>query len=92
MKIRERIELDEEDILSFLRAHKGDNVQVVSIDKYGRYLITHEHDSTESEFNMKVLHTFQNENIHGTLTTEEKNAIDYAIGAIKTLVDMGVLK
>ena len=92
MIIRERIKLSEEDILPFLRAHKGDKVQVVSIDEFGKYHVTYEHDCSEAEFNMKVLHTFQNENIHGELTTEEKNAIDYAIGAIKTLADMGVLQ
>ena len=92
MKVREKIKLGEEDILPFLRAHRGDNVRVDSIDEFGKYHISYEHDYTEAEFNMKVLHTFQNENIHVALTTEEKNAIDYAIGAIKTLVDMGVLK
>ena len=91
MKIRERIKLGEEDILPFLRVHKGDNVQVVSIDEFGKYHITYEHDCTEAEFNMSVLRTLA-DSTKFYLTDEEKNAIEYAIGAIKTLADMGVLK
>ena len=91
MKIRERIKLSEEDILPFLHAHKGDNVQVVSIDEFGKYTVTYESEYTEAEFNMSVLRTLD-DSIKFYLTDEEKNAIDYAIGAIKTLADMGVLK
>ena len=91
MKIREKIKLGEEDIIPFLHAHKGDNVQVVSIDEFGKYHITYEHECTEAEFNMNVLRTLA-DSTKLYLTDEEKNAIDYAIGAIKTLADMGVLK
>lgn len=44
---------------------------------------------TEAEFNMYNLHCISEEN---ALTLEQQNAIDYGISAIKTLVDMGVLK
>lgn len=91
MKIREKIILGEKDILPFLHVHKGDNVRVDSIDEFGRYHITYEHDCTEAEFNMNVLRALA-DSVKYYLTDEEKNAIDYAIGAIKTLADMGVLK
>lgn len=92
MKIREKVVISESEILPFLHSHRDNHIQIDYIDEWGRYHVTTETDCTEAEFNLKVLHTFQNENIHGGLTTEEKNAIDYAIGAIKTLADMGVLK
>lgn len=44
---------------------------------------------TEAEFNMYNLQCIAQENV---LTTEQQNAIDYGISAIKTLIDMGVLK
>jgi hypothetical protein len=43
---------------------------------------------TEAEFNMYNLQCIAQENV---LTTEQQNAIDYGISAIKTLIDMGVL-
>ena len=44
---------------------------------------------TEAEFNMYNLQCIAQENV---LTTEQQNAIDYGISAIKTLLDMGVLE
>lgn len=44
---------------------------------------------TEAEFNMYNLQCIAQENV---LTTEQHNAIDYGISAIKTLIDMGVLE
>lgn len=44
---------------------------------------------TEAEFNMFNLQCTAKEN---NLTMEQQNAIDYGISAIKTLIDMGVLK
>ena len=44
---------------------------------------------TEPEFNIANLSEISHDN---ELTMEQANAIDYGISAIKTLVDMGVLK
>lgn len=44
---------------------------------------------TEVEFNMYNLQCIAKENV---LTTEQQNAIDYGISAIKTLKDMGILE
>lgn len=93
MKIREKVTIHEDEILPFLHSHRDNKVHIVSIDEFNRYHVTYEADYTEAEFNMKVLHTLEVSNIQQIeLTEEEKAAIDYAIGAIKTLVDMGVLK
>lgn len=92
MKIKEKVYVAERNTLSFLHDHIGDTIHIDAHDCFKTFTFTIETDCTKAEFNMKVLHTFQNENIHGKLTIEEKNAIDYAIGAIKTLADMGVIK
>ena len=91
MKIREHVIVDNNDIHKFLKEHRNDNICVEEIIHSG-YKISFDREYTEPEFHMEVLHTFYTEHLHGELTMEEKNAIDYAIGAIKTLVDMGVLK
>ena len=44
---------------------------------------------TEAEFNMFNLQCIAKENV---LTTEQQNAIDYAISAIKQLKDMEIIK
>lgn len=44
---------------------------------------------TEAEFNMFNLTSIAHDN---ELTMEQQNAIDYGISAIKTLIDMGVIK
>lgn len=92
MIIKEKVQVKEKKIVSFLHAHVGETIRVDDYDCFNTFTFTTESNCTEPEFNMKVLHTFQNDNLHGELTSEEKNAIDYAIGAIKTLADMGVLK
>ncbi len=48
-----------------------------------------EEEVTEPEFNIAHLSEISHDN---ELTMEQANAIDYGISAIKTLVDMGVLK
>lgn len=92
MKVKEKVQVKEKKILSFLHTHVGETIHIDDYDCFNTFTFTTESNYTEAEFNMKVLHTFQNENVFGELTTEEKNAIDYAIGAIKTLADMGVIK
>ena len=92
MKIKEKVLIKEEKIASFLHNHVGETIHIDDYDCFNTFTFTIETDCTKAEFNMKVLHTFQNGNLHDELTTEELNAIDYAIGAIKTLADMGVLK
>ena len=52
------------------------------------YQVTVDTEMSEPEYNMSQLQFLTSS---AALTPEEKNAIDYAIGAIKTLVDMGVL-
>ena len=44
---------------------------------------------TIPEFHMQNLQDIAHDN---ELTTEQQNAIDYGISAIKTLIDMGVIK
>lgn len=44
---------------------------------------------TEAEFNMYNLQCIAKENV---LTTEQQNAIDYGISAIKTLKEMEIIK
>ena len=91
MTIREQKSVHADDVYKCLNNNKGRNIVVNEVLANG-YKVTVTHDCSEPEFHMEVLHTFFTEHLHGELTMEEKNAIDYAIGAIKTLVDMGVLK
>lgn len=47
------------------------------------------HEYSEAEFNMFNLQCIDREN---SLPMEQRNAIDYAISAIKTLKDMGAIE
>ena len=77
---------------SYLKEHTGETLTIEWTAGTNLFTVTSEGNYSEAEFNMEVLHTLSVENLHGELVEEEKNAIDYAIGAIKTLADMGVLK
>lgn len=92
MTIKSKEFIYPEDIHSFLDSHKGEKMQVMWDSFKLAYRVEIERDMTEAEFNMEVLRSFAVEHLHGELTMEERNAIDYAIGAIKTLQDMGVIK
>ena len=54
-----------------------------------QFKVYEEQEVTEPEFNIANLSEISHDN---ELTMEQANAIDYGISAIKTLVDMGVLK
>ena len=79
-------------ICSYLKEHTGETLTIEWTAGANLFTVTSEVNYSEAEFNMEVLHTLLVENLHGALVDEEKNAVEYAIGAIKTLVDMGVIK
>ena len=79
------------DLHKFLAVHSGETISLMEVSE-GIYDVSVMKDYTESHFYTEILRSFDNRNLFPVLTMEEKNAIDYAIGAIKTLVDMGVLK
>lgn len=87
----EHVKVPAKDLHRFLAAHSGEAIAFMETSK-GIYQVDVMKDYTESHFYMEILRSFDNRNLFPALTMEEKNAIDYAIGAIKTLVDMGVLK
>ena len=87
----EHIKVSAKDLHKFLAAHSGEAISMMRLSK-DIYEVDLMKDYTESHFYMEILRSFDNRNLFPALTMEEKNAIDYAIGAIKTLVDMGVLK
>lgn len=90
MKVVEHFTVPIEDIPDFLNEHIDETLIIRKCDLEASIAeIDIKKDYTESEFNMAVLFNIA----HAEDATEElKNAVDYAIGAIKTLIDMGVLK
>ena len=77
------------DLGDYIRNNR-DKVHTVTFNKVeSRYEVTTTSEVTEPEFNMQNLQDIAHDN---ELTTEQQNAIDYGISAIKTLVDMGVIK
>ena len=88
MKAIETYKVPKTELHKFLTEHEDETLQVSRITPT-EIIFNIYKDVPETEFNMKALHTITQQH---TLTKEESNAIDYAIGAIKTLEDMGVLK
>jgi hypothetical protein len=73
---------------SFLAEHVDQRVVIKEVTESDvKFNITCEY--TEPELHMFHLRKFVES---GDATPEEQNAAEYAIGAIKTLMDMGVLK
>lgn len=87
MKVVEKFVVPLEQLPDFLFAHTGQTLTIKDITEKEAIIHTTS-DYTEAEFHMGVLLTFRNSDFS---TLEEKNAVDYAINAIKTLVDMGVI-
>ena len=88
MKAIEVYKVPKTELHKFLTEHEDEALQVSSITPTDVIFNIYK-DVPETEFNMKALHTIAQQH---RLTKEESNAIDYAIGAIKTLEEMGVLK
>ena len=89
MKVVENYTVPIEDIPDFLNEHIDETLTIreCNIDK-GIMKIDIEQDYTEAELHMFHLRKFIES---GEATPEEELAAEYAINAIKTLVDMGVL-
>lgn len=88
MKVLEKYAVPIEQLTDFLSEHINTNIKITEMSDT-ELTIHIEQDYTEPEFHMGVLFNLAH---RPDATIEEKNAVDYAIGAIKTLVDMGVLK
>ena len=88
MKILEHCEVPVEELPSFLSAHIDEALTVKECTDTKLH-ITIAQDYTEPELHMFHLRKFIES---GDATPEEQNAAEYAINAIKTLMDMGVLK
>lgn len=91
MKVIEHFDVPAPQLADWLKDHYTQDFKVEYILEKNSYHITIAQDCTEADFHMLTLNTMCN-TLKNTLTTEEKNAIDYAISSIKTLQDMGVIK
>ena len=90
MKITKSVTIPNNMIISFLIDNKGKTLEFVDVDvKEQRATFRITEEVTESIFNIQNLHDIAEYN---ELTLEQQNAIDYGISAIKTLIDMGVIK
>lgn len=90
MKITKSVTVPNNALISFLIDNKGKTLEFVDVDvKEQRATFRITEEVTEPIFNAQNLHDIAEEN---ELTLEQQNAIDYGISAIKTLIDMGVLK
>lgn len=90
MKVLEKFVVPAAHIDEFIKAHIHDDMQVEYSLKTNAFTIRIISEYTKPEFNMGVLRTMAD--YAEGLTAEERNACDYAISCIKTLVDMGVIK
>lgn len=95
MKIREHHIIPEYSIHAFLYAHVNDDIRIEEITKDG-YKVSYLIEYNTPELHMQALRTLIDEHRQRygalSLTQEELAAMEYSISAIKTLVDMGVLK
>lgn len=78
-----------DDLVDFLTTNENRPFYVKRNGLTLRYEVYAEEEVTEPQFNIANLSEISHDN---ELTMEQANAIDYGISAIKTLVDMGVLK
>lgn len=89
MIIKKHFRVPRSSFHDFLDEHKS-HPMTISYDKPTMYyLIDIERDMSETDIHLESLHDLRESE---ETSLEEKNAIDYAISAIKTLIDMGVLK
>lgn len=90
MKITKKVAIPLSDLNTFLQAKKDSDLHIVKFDSEAeRYIFRITEEVTEPIFNIQNLHDIAEDN---ELTVEQQNAIDYGISAIKTLIDMGVIK
>ena len=88
MKVYEHYEVPNEELPTFLSSHFEETLIIKEYDG-NKFHIAISQDYTEPELHMYHLRKFVES---GDATPEEQNAAEYAIGAIKTLMDMGVIK
>lgn len=88
MKVLEHYEVPIEELPSFLSSHV-DETLIIKEYTDTKFHIAIAQEYTEPELHMFHLRKFIES---GDETPEEQNAAEYAINAIKTLMDMGVLK
>ena len=88
MKVLEHYEVPTESLPTFLSSHIDETLIIKE------YTNTNFHIDIVQEYTEPELHMFHLRKFveSGDATPEEQNAAEYAIGAIKTLMDMGVLK
>ena len=90
MKVVENYKVPIEDIPDFLNEHIDETLIIRECDiDAGIIRVDIKKDYTETEYHMGILLNIANSH---SATEDEKKAANYAINAIKTLVDMGVLK
>ena len=90
MKVVEHFTVPLEDIPDFLNEHIDETLIIRECDlESSAVKVDIQKDYTETEFHMGVLFNLAHAE---DATLETKNAVDFALGAIKTLIDMGVLK
>ena len=88
MKVLEHYEVPTEELAPFLGSHI-DEALIIKEYTDTQFHIAIAQEYTEPELHMFHLRKFVES---GDATPEEQNAAEYAINAIKTLMDMGVLK
>ena len=90
MKVVENYTVPIEDIPDFLNDHIDEplTIRECNLDK-GIMKVDIKQEYTEPEYHTGILLTIANSH---SATEDEKKAANYAINAIKTLIDMGVLK
>lgn len=88
MKVREIHQVPWSNLDEFLSTHVDETITVKEVTP-SDIIFSIDQEYTEPELHMFHLRKFIES---GDATPEEQNAAEYAIGAIKTLMDMGVLK
>lgn len=89
MKVVEHFEVPIEDIPDFLNEHIDETLIIRECNlEESTIKVDIKKDYTEPEFHMGVLFNISHSH---SATLEERNACEYAINCIKTLIDMGVL-
>lgn len=90
MKVVENYTVPIEDIPDFLNDHIDEplTIRECNLDA-GIMKVDIKQEYTEPEYHMGILLTIANSH---SATEDERKAANYAINAIKTLIDMGVLK
>ena len=90
MKIAKLVAIPHDELYTFLSSNIDKSLDIVDVDINNRRIHFHiTEEVTEPIFNIQNLHDIAEDN---ELTLEQQNAIDYGISAIKTLIDMGVIK